>query len=642
MNTMKKYLKFFATAAMVILCSCGGKDNPDKPDVPGEPDPVDYSKVDIQHYDFNLLAEKKHPRLYFNDKDFAELKAEINNNSNPYVSGMHRQIMEYLDNEMKTVQHAYYTITANGLYLGTSAHRLIHLAYGYRLTGDKKYLDYAKMLIADFCGFQDWYAHGSFLMTSDLCMAVGFAYDWLYDELTPEERELIRTKVREFAYAHRNDDNNHWWRNTTSNWNQVCNGALVLVSLAICEKGDTDCPEVIKEAVASNSKCINIIYEDGIYAEGPNYWAYGTSFQTMMNLGLEYVLGTDFGLSNYECIKKTIWYKIFTKGNTGVEFNYADCAETARGQQDLWYFAYRFKDTSILFNEAYNATSTSLYTNARMPFVHLYAAHKLGNFSVDKKPSELVFSGKNSTTSLIMARTGWEKNDLYLGFKGGRANKTHAHMDGGEFICECDGIRWSTDFGHPEYGPTKEFLHSIGEDLFATNQDALRFQLISINNRFHSTLTINDKDHCVSGDARLTETFKEPGKLGGTLDMTNLFYEDLLSAKRTAVIKDNSYFEITDDIQTKSTAPAHVRWSMLTDANVKLAADGIELEMDGKKMVIAVTGCTPEFKTWSTNPKDYPGVTRNHEEPLGSNLVGYEYDIPAGTKSQVVTTIKRK
>ena len=637
---MKRYIKFVAAAMLAILCSCTEKDDPTKKD---DNNPVDYSKVDIQSYDFSILASKKHPRLYFDDKDFADLKEEINNGSNPYVSGMHRQIMEYLDNEMKTVKHAYYTITSNGLYLDTSAHRLIHLAYGYRLTGEQKYLDYAKMLIADFCGFPDWNAIDSFLNTSDLCMALGFAYDWLYDSLTQDEKSLIISKVKEYAFAFRNDQDNHWWRNTTSNWNQVCNGALVLVSLAICEEGDKDCPEVIKEAVASNYKCINKIYEDGIYAEGPNYWAYGTSFQAMMNLGLEYVLGTDFGLSNFDCIKKTIWYKIFSKGNTGAEFNYADCDETSRGQQDLWYFAYRFKDTSILFNEAYNATSTSLYTNARMPLVHLYAAHKLGNFSADKKPSQRLFSGRNSSTSIILARSGWEKDDLYLGFKGGRADKTHAHMDGGEFVCECDGIRWSIDYDHPEYGPAKDLLHSLGEDLFATTQDALRFQFITINNRFHSTLTVNDKDHCVSGDAILKETFDEPGKIGGTLDLGYLFYEDLLSAKRTAVIKDNSYFEITDAISTKSTAPAHIRWSMLTRADVTMTSDGFELAQDGKKMVVRVTGCTPELKTWSTNPKDYPGLPiRAVEEPLDANLIGYEYDIPAGTSVKVVTTISRK
>ncbi len=588
-------------------------------------------------FDFEPLAAKKHPRLFVDDDDFAAIKADVETGANPYVCGIHNQIMNLANTEMRKIRKINYKDYGGYLYFGTGIHRIIWLSYAWRYTGDKKYSDYAISCMMDLCGFPDWMPE-HYLSTADIMHALAVGYDWMYDILTEEQKSLIVSRIKEYGLAHRNDSGNIWWHANPMNWNQVCNGAMILAALSIFTAGDQECTDALRDAIRWNRNVLDNIYgQDGAYNEGPNYWRYGTGFQTMTNAALLYALGTDFGMSSRENFKKTAWYKIFSTAPTGLGFNYADCDAEVGASMSLWYFAQRFDNPGLLHKEVDFALSKDAYEDDRCPLLTIWCAHKLGMFAKGEAPEELVYTAYGDTP-LIMARTGWTADDQYLGLKGGRANIAHAHMDAGSFIYEADGIRWASDYDHPEYSAARKGLEPYGESLFSTDQDALRFQMLPFNNRCHNTLTINDRDHCVSGKATIVRSYDEPGCLGGTMELTPVFFKDLQSARRTALLKDG-HLEITDAIVTKAGAPAKVRWTLLTEAVPEVHDDHITLVRKGKRMEIRVSGCKPEFKKWSSDPKDWPpGPTRSFEEVLDAKLCGYEYEIPAGTTSEVTTT----
>jgi len=622
----------------------------------------------IDTYDFNRLSSKAHPRLFINKKDMEGLQAALTEGSNTYLKGMEKQIYNMAKKNVSSYKPITFKPYSSGLYFGDKLKIMLCMAYNYRKTGETRYLDYAVKNVLCLCDYPNWnsdescknkniqatepeYTPSTYLNTSALLLSTAVVYDWLYDDLTSEQRSAIVTAIKTKGFARRNTSDNLWWRNYSGNWNQVCNGALMVAALAIYTSGDTETLEVLKEAFKSNNNMIPSIYGNyGAYSEGPNYLNYGTGYQTYALSALETALGTDLGLSNHLGLQTTPYYKNFALANTLDDgcytcFNYADCDYIGHPAMELWYFAHKFNNKDILFREVKNALTPNPdgdYSTSKCPPVALYYCYKLGAFTPTSTTSKL-YTAQDGQTHLVMARTGWTEDDKYLGFKGGKAETTHAHMDAGEFIYESQGIRWAIDYDHPDYSKIKAELAKLGEGYFDTKQTSLRFQLITINCRAHNTLTVNNKDHCVSGSGTFLAKYDTDSELGGKMDLTPVFFNDLQSAVRKVIIKDGTYLQITDKIQTTSSAAAHIRFSLLTKAAVTIESDGIKLTQDGKSVKLAVTGCTPTYKQWSTDPSssDWPsGKTRSFEEPLDANLCGFEYDIPAGSTISAIATIK--
>ena len=62
--------------------------------------------------------------------------------------------------------------------------RILYLSYAYRMTGDRKYAIRAEAEMLKAASFEDWNP-SHFLDTSEMTMALGIGYDWLYGVLSP-------------------------------------------------------------------------------------------------------------------------------------------------------------------------------------------------------------------------------------------------------------------------------------------------------------------------------------------------------------------------------------------------------------------------------------------------------------------------
>lgn len=249
------------------------------------------------------------------------------------------------------------------------------------------------------------------------------------------------------------------------------------------------------------------------------------------------------------------------------------------------------------------------------------------------------------TNDVLMAKSGWGENDLYLGLKGGCASVGHSHMDAGSFVFDAYGTRWANDYYVRAYDKQEAIFKKLGLEKsdWAYDQKSYRWYLFQYNNRQHSTLTINGNDHNVDGYASIVETWDEPERLGGKLEMTDVFGGDLKAASRSASIVDGSWLEITDELTTEDGKPAHVRFTLIAKVKPQVGPDGI-LFNDGKtRMLLSTDADGAKYMTWSSNPKDYDSPTAFGEPSFKRTWIcGYEYDIPAGTAVRVNTTMKRK
>ena len=230
--------------------------------------------------------------------------------------------------------------------------RIYYLSYSYRKTGNVKFFTRAEQEMLAVAGFSDWNP-SHFLDVAEMTMAVAIGYDWLYDQLSEESRNTIRSAIVEKGLNPSLLPANSGWSTGSNNWNQVCNAGMVFGALAVYEDHTELAKRIIERAVTSTSLPMAEYNPDGAYPEGYGYWGYGTSFHVMFLSAMEKAFGDYYNLQTTEGFMKTAEYLEHMTGPTGVPFNYSDCGSSANTNVAMFWFADRLKDPSLLWSEKY-------------------------------------------------------------------------------------------------------------------------------------------------------------------------------------------------------------------------------------------------------------------------------------------------
>lgn len=592
------------------------------------------------------LTETNHPRLFLTDEDIRDIKKNLSRNRN--LGALHRIMMDVADGLLDKDSPLEYKMDARGRsILKTSSEavrRIASLSYAYRMTRNKVYLLKAEDCLAQVCAFPDWNPT-HFLDPAEMAFGVALGYDWLYNYLPEDLRSRVAICLRDFAMEEVAHGIGQQIYGRSGNWNQVCIAGTTAAAIVTYELNPEISAEVIRRGIVSNTRAAKEIYSpSGAFPEGPGYWLYGTCYQEYLNMMLEDAFGTDFGLNGIEGFSKTGIYKAFSRSGAGHVFNYSDNSDRLTVAPGLWYLAWKFGDTGILYDEVkLMGEDTKGYADDRRLLVALISAYRLGKVKIEPMNDRLYIG--TGTNDVLMAKSGWNKNDLYLGLKGGCAAVGHSHMDAGSFVFDAYGTRWANDYYVRAYDKQEAIFKQLGlsKEDWAYDQKSYRWYLFQYNNRQHSTLTVNGNNHNVNGYASIVQTWDEPGRLGGRLEMTDVFGGDLKSAARSASIIDDAWLEIIDELSTDETRPAHVRFTLISQVKPHVGPDGI-LFNDGKtKMLLSTDAEGAKYMIWSSDPKDYDSPTAFGEPAFKKTWIcGYEYDIPAGTAVKVSTMMKKK
>ena len=353
MKILKKLLWFVAAACVLSGCADdrmiykpgsgsgngGNGGGGEQPSGPG-----DYSK----------LTAANHPRIIMSEDDVTAIKAKLAAGSDANLKKLHECIMAYADKAL-TAKDLVYEVTGKRLLSVSTeaANRIISCSYAYRLTGEDKYLEKAEKDMQTVCAFKDWNSATHFLDGAEMAHGVGIGYDWLYGRLSDATKKSAEKAIRDYAfYCALNGKWNLNFYTSATNWNQVCNGGLVVAALAVYETCQDDARSIIDKAIESNASVMPEMYNpDGNYPEGYGYWGYGTAFECIMLAAMESCTGTDNGLSAVDGFKKTGKWILFMEGMNKMAFNYCDCAPSSIAFPPLWYLAHKFNDQSLLYGE---------------------------------------------------------------------------------------------------------------------------------------------------------------------------------------------------------------------------------------------------------------------------------------------------
>lgn len=169
----------------------------------------------------------------------------------------------------------------------------------YLMTDDEIYAKRAEEEMLAAAAFEDWNP-SHFLDVGEMTAALAIGYDWLYGFLSDESRTKIADAIIRKGLLGAEDNKQMWFYRATSNWNQVCNGGLVMGALAVWERRPDLTESIIEKALATNPRAMRSYAPDGVYPEGFGYWAYGTWYEVLMIESLRSALGGSAGLERAE------------------------------------------------------------------------------------------------------------------------------------------------------------------------------------------------------------------------------------------------------------------------------------------------------------------------------------------------------
>ncbi|MBR1927338.1 MAG: heparinase II/III family protein [Bacteroidales bacterium] len=492
--------------------------------------------------------------------------------------------------------------------------RVFYLSTMYRLDGDMKYSDRAVQEMVALCRFSDWNP-SHFLDVAEMTMAVAIGYDWLFDMMGNEEKELIRTAILEKGLR---PSEGQWFFDAENNWNQVCNAGMVFGALAIWEDIPEEAGKMIAKCLASNPISLGSYSEEGCYPEGYSYWGYGTSFQAMLISALESAFGSDLGLMDGQegFYRSSRFFSMMTTPRHSV-YNFFDCGRKQVFEHIQAWMATRTGDPSVLYPELTFHADRGLRINDedRLFPMFLIAGRDI-DFNIVPKPADNYYVC-GGLEPLFIYRSGWDsQDDTYLAVKGGRAADSHGHIDIGSFFFESDGVGWAVDLGSQNYNS----LESKGVNLWSMDQESQRWDVFRIGAESHNILTVKYKRPIVDVRIPIRETWRSRSRKGAGLPMTPFYGGDLDSCYRKVYLdkRDNLHVE---DFLIGGDTRQNLLWTMCTEAEARiLGPSAIELRKDGKVRILRLkTRHYASPRIWPTTPRhDYD------EENPGSCLVGFE------------------
>ena len=502
----------------------------------------------------------------------------------------------------------------------TLVQRLLPLAYAWRTSGEPVFLRRAEQEMLAAAEFSDWNP-SHFLDVAEATTAVAIAYDWCFEGLEPTARARIRQAIIKKGIRPGLDPTapHNSWHQTANNWNQVCFAGMVLGALAVAEDEPELAKDVLQRARAGIRYGLEPYEPDGVYPEGPNYWAYGTTFHVLLLHAVQSALGQTWNEAMSPAFLASAGGFLQCTAPSGNFYNFADGSERAQHEPALYWFAQTQNDPGLLLFNHRHLQGGELQRpfQARSRFFALVPIWwpRTEWAAQEPKPSLSLRWLGQGVNPIGVFRESWnDPRGFYLAFKGGAAELNHAHMDAGSFILELNGVRWAVDLGAQSY----ESLESKGIDLWNRSQESQRWSVYRLNNYSHSTLTIGGQPHRVGGYAQITAF--QTGENGienpfAIVEASPVFAGQAESVRRGFQLLPGRAVLVQDEVRGLR-ANERVRWQLATRAEVTVQGRAAVLRQSGETLHVALSATVPgEFQSAPAEPPAdgfnaaNPGVT---------------------------------
>jgi hypothetical protein len=562
-----------------------------------------------------MNIKPQHPRLLVTDSTWPDLRAR--RVQSPTLD----RLLRVIENDARAIlERPPQTRVMEGRrLLHTSREvlrRLLLLSFTYRLSGGAEFLHRAEKEMAAAASFTDWNPD-HFLDVAEMTLALAISYDWLDDALAPEVRATVRHAIVEKGLKPGLEpaEKHNWWYHSDNNWNQVCLAGLTLGALAIAEDEPALAEKFVECVRTYNPKGMKPYEPDGVYPEGPSYWAYGTTFEVILLAGLESALGSDLGLSQCPGFLATADYPGQVTGPTGLLFNYSDGEQAATMKPALYWFARKLGRGDILhfqhdclarFLAAKESNPDGVNGERILPLLPIWAE----DLEHRSAPPPALAWFRKGINPLAIFRTSWtDGNALFVALKGGVPRASHGQMDNGSFVLESDGVRWGLDLDKQDY----HSLESRNIQLWHSNQEGGRWRVFRLNNFSHNTLAINGQLHRADGRAEIVRFQGDGPAPHAVVDLSATFAGQAGKVLRGFQLLPRRQLLIQDELSGLKPGDT-VRWAFVTGAGITVKGNQATLRQSGQALHITLAAPEGNFEIASAQPTDdfnapNPGVS---------------------------------
>jgi hypothetical protein len=541
------------------------------------------------------ILKSEHPRLFINNQRIIEMKGLEKNDV--FFQKLKEGLLKTA-NRLMGVKPVDFKITGPRMLKNCQEihFRVSILSLSYLLTDDKKFAMRAKDELLSAAGYPHW-NKDHFLDTAELITAFAIGYDWLYHALPKLDLEIIKKTMIEkgIRVGLTEHKNNIWWAGHKYNWNQVCNGGMIIGALAI---GDEE-PQILKEVFDATVKYLPIAFnsygKDGGWEGGPEYWQYTTWYSVLLVDVLQNITGDDFGLSKTPGFNKTGLFPIYSAGPNDKYFNFADADEDYNALQVLYWLGEKFKIESCI-SENKRLLQKALSENTETDAFNL-VWYVPSSKSENSLPVNRLFGDIHSG----YMRTEWgNTKSAFVAFKGGYNQADHAHLDLGSFVLDLNGVRWVSELGRDNYDLPNYFDLSEGGG---------RWKYFRLNTKSHNTLVLNNDNQRAMAVAEITNFSTENGASVGEIDLSKAYTPHANSVKRTIKLINKAEVIVSDKIDWTGSSKL-AQWQILTDAEIVLSGKKATLKKDGQEIFVTIL---------NSDESVFEVISAEQEEPENKN-----------------------
>jgi hypothetical protein len=515
----------------------------------------------------NELKAAEHPRLLFNKEEIKSIKER---SKSPILKSVANRIMERAQSQL-TAPPLIPSLTKRGEpdppgeIKGLEAARRLQgrvLTYcmAFMLSGERKYRD-AAVAELDYAisKWRIWVdtAHSPpyDLMTGEICLTFGLAYDWLYQDLSTEERDRLRVGVEKRglqAYLDSYARPASFFK-ARHNWNTVCNGGATVLALAL--EGESKLSEeVLKLSIPAMDHYWNSLGEDGGWNEGTGYWTYGHRY-AFISAEVLRRSGRQGGKDRFNLpgARRTAYFPIVFNPGTELSASFGD--STGRANDPIFYLLGReYKNPDFIwFQDRANPPDPKRERGGQDVFTLLWrpiGEDWLPENSKDFRPTIDPVYNFPSIGWAFMAPSQPDP-PYFLAFKNGSLAANHTHLDLNHISIGYGNTMLAVELGNRAY--TADYF------------SAARFSYYELSTHGHNTVIVGGKGQVPKTEGKLLGPVKGRNFESFIGIADNAYEEKTTRARRHVVFVDKRYWVLLDEIQTLQPQPIELRFHTYAD-----------------------------------------------------------------------------
>ena len=547
----------------------------------------------------SALAENKtqsHPFILADKDNFAVAREEYySRNCSEYTQKLNNYVLENADALINTENYPpmEYVLDEEDSILPISReviNRMVILGYAWQVTGDKNYAERAKIELEKVCSYNDW-CTSHFLASAEMALAVSIGYDWFFDYLDDDTKNLIEEKVWNYAiYSALND--NHWFTWSKNNWNSICYSGIGIACMTFASYDMESAAEFLAMCYKNMPIAFENFTPEGVYAEGPGYSQSGMNSIVYFVATSKNFFGTDYGMSEISGFKELGKFPVYITTTTDV-FNFGDNKDRMCFSPALHWYASEYDSPLLACYQMWDVsddfvTDTSANTERNgsgredvLSLLWYDRSYTEESADFSDEPLSVYLKSDVGQDMVLMRNAYLDVNGSLAGIKGGYNFINHGDLDIGTFVFDSMGERWAEELGPGPYDAPGYFLNTPAGG---------RWKNYSKRAEGQNTLVINPdmtlEDQYVLAESKFIHF--EPREGGGfaTLDMTDAYrMNGAVKVNRDFELFDNySSLRITDNV--KCLIRSEIYWFMHTKADIEISEDGKTaiLTIDGKQM----------------------------------------------------------